>query len=328
MRRSFLAAAAALALLPGLAAAQATSTGSGPYPNRPIRLLVPYPAGGTTDLMARALQEPLQRALGQPLVIENKPGASGVLAAREVARGRPDGYTLFFINSGNVAVTPFVVKDAGFDGVKDFAPVALVSAAPLFFVVNGEVPARDVKGFIDWARSQPQPVPYASAGIGSFGHLSSELFAKTAGVKLQHIPYKGQAPTTNAVVAGEVKLLITTASSAMNDFIANGRLRLLGVTSAEPSPLAPNAPTVGATVPGYAAETWFGVITTAGTPPDIVNRLNAALNAALETPDMQQRFRGFGVQVRTTTPQKLGELIVQDVARWAPVIRENNIQSE
>jgi len=328
MRRSFLAAVAALTLLPGIAAAQATSTGSGPYPNRPIRLLVPYPAGGTTDLMARALQEPLQRALGQPLVIENKPGASGVLAAREVARGRPDGYTLFFINSGNVAVTPFVVKDAGFDGVKDFAPVALVSAAPLFFVVNGEVPARDVKGFIDWARSQPQPVPYASAGIGSFGHLSSELFAKTAGVKLQHIPYKGQAPTTNAVVAGEVKLLITTASSAMNDFIANGRLRLLGVTSAEPSPLAPGAPPVGATVPGYAAETWFGVITTAGTPPDIVNRLNAALNAALETPDMQQRFRGFGVQVRTTTPQKLGELIVQDVARWAPVIRENNIQSE
>lgn len=321
MRRSIVAALAALALAPAIALAQA-------YPNKPIRLLIPYPAGGTTDLMARALQEPLQRALGQPLIIENKPGASGVLAAREVARGRPDGYTLFFVNSGNVAVTPLVVKDAGFDGVKDFAPVAMVSSAPLFFVVNGEVPARDVKGFIDYAKAQGQPVPYASAGIGSFGHLSSELFARTAGVKLQHIPYKGQAPTTNAVVAGEVKLLITTASSAMNDFIANGRLRLLGVTSAEPSPLAPGAPTVGSTVPGYVAETWFGVITTAGTPPDIVNKLNTVLNAALETPEMQQKFRGFGVQVRTTTPQKLGETIVQDVARWGPVIRENNIQSD
>lgn len=321
MRRFLLAALAALAMLPTIASAQA-------YPNKPIRLLIPYPAGGTTDLMARALQEPLQRALGQPLIIENKPGASGVLAAREVARGRPDGYTLFFINSGNVAVTPMVVKDAGFDGVKDFAPVAMVSAAPMFVVVNAEVPARDVKGFIDWARSQPQPVPYASAGIGSFGHLSSELFAKTAGVKLQHIPYKGQAPTTNAVVAGEVKLLITTASSAMNDFIANGRLRLLGVGSSEPTPLAPGAPTVTSSLPGYVAETWFGVITTAGTPPEIVNRLNSVLNAALESPDMQQKFRGFGVQVRTTTPQKLGELIAQDVARWGPVIRENNIQSD
>ncbi len=321
MRRSILAAIAALALLPTLAAAQA-------YPNRPIRLVIPYPAGGTTDIMARALQEPLQRALGQPLVVENKPGASGVLAAREVARGKPDGYTLFFVNSGIVAVTPFVVKDAGFDGVKDFAPVALVSAAPLFMVVNAEVPARDVKGFIDWARSQPQPVPYASAGIGSFGHLSSELFAKTSGVKLQHIPYKGQAPTTQAVVAGEVKLLITTASSTMNDFIANGRLRLLGVTSADPSPLAPGAPTVGSSLPGYAAETWFGVITTAGTPPDIVQRLNTALNAALESPEMQQKFRGFGVIVRTASPQKLGEMVAQDAARWAPVIRENNIQSD
>lgn len=321
MKRFLVAALAALAMLPTLAAAQA-------YPNKPIRLLIPYPAGGTTDLMARALQEPVQRALGQPLIIENKPGASGVLAAREVARARPDGYTLFFVNSGNVAVTPLVVKDAGFDGVKDFAPVAMVSSAPLFFVVNGDVPVRDIKGFIDYAKAQGQPVPYASAGIGSFGHLSSELFAKTAGVKLQHIPYKGQAPTTNAVVAGEVKLLITTASSAMNDFIANGRLRLLGVTSAEPSPLAPGAPTVGASLPGYVAETWFGVITTAGTPPDIVNKLNAAFNAALEQPEMQQKFRGFGVQVRTTTPQKLGETIVQDVARWGPVIRENNIHSD
>lgn len=321
MKRFLIATFASLTLLPAMAMAQ-------PYPNKPIRLLVPYPAGGTTDLMARALQEPMQRALGQPIIIENKPGASGVLAAREVARGRPDGYTLLFINSGIVAVTPMVVKEAGFDGVKDFAPIAMVSAAPMFVVSNAEVPARDVKGFIEWARNQPQPVPYASAGIGSFGHLSTELFAKTAGIKLLHVPYKGQAPTTSAVVAGEVKLLITTASSAMNEFIANGRLRLLGVASSEPSPLAPGVPTVQSSLPGYVAETWFGVITTAGTPPEIVNRLNSVLNGALEGPDIQQRFRTFGVQVRTTTPQKLGEQIAQDVARWGPVIRENNIQSD
>lgn len=321
MKRFFYAVLAAFALAPTLASAQA-------FPNKPIHLVVPYAAGGTTDLMARALQEPLQKALGQSIVIENKSGASGVLAAREVARSKADGYTLFFVNSGNVAVTPQVVKDAGYDGAKDFAPVALVSSAPLFMVVNGEVPVSDLKGFIDYAKKQPQPLPYASAGIGSFGQLSTELFAKSAGLKLIHVPYKGQAPTTNAVVAGEVKLLITTASGVMHDFIANGRLKLLGVTSAEPSVLAPNAPTVGSVLPGYVAETWFAVLAPAGTPPDVVRRLNEVINAALATPEMHQRFRSFGVEAKTTTPQRLGELISQDIARWGPVIRENNIRAE
>lgn len=322
MKRFFQLVLAAFALLPAFAFAQA-------FPNKPIRLLVPYAAGGTTDLMARALQEPLQKALGQALVIENKPGASGVIAAREVVRSKPDGYTLFFVNSGNVAVTPFVVKDAGYDGARDFTPIALVSSAPLFVVVNHEVPVTDLKGFIEHAKKQPKPLAYASAGIGSFGQLSTELFAKLAGIKLTHVPYKGQAPTTNAVVSGEVPLLITTASGVMNDFIANGRLKLLGVTSAEPSVLAPpNTPTVGSVLPGYVAETWFAVLSTAGTPPEVVQRLNEAINGALSNPEMQQRFRGFGVEAKTTTPQRLGEIIAQDIARWGPVIRENNIRSD
>jgi tripartite-type tricarboxylate transporter receptor subunit TctC len=321
VKRFLLTLAAALAIAPTLVSAQA-------YPSRPIRLVVPYPAGGTTDLMARALQEPLQKALGQPVIVDNKPGASGVLAAREVAKAKPDGHTLFFVNSGIVAVTPYVVKEAGYDGMKDFAPVALVSSAPLFMVVNAELPVGDVKGFIDYAKKQPNPLPYASAGVGSFGQLSTELFSKLAGVKLIHVPYKGQAPTTNAVVAGEVKLLITTTSGAMNEFIANGRLKLLGVTSAETSALAPHAPTVGATLPGYVAETWFGVLSPAGTPPDIVKRLNEIINTALANPEMQQKFRNFGVEAKTATPQRLGEMISQDNARWAPVIRDNNIHAD
>ncbi len=321
MKRFFHAALVAFALLPALASAQ-------PFPNRPIRLLVPYAAGGTTDLMARALQDPLQKALGQPLLIDNKPGASGTIAAREAAKAKPDGYTLFFVNSGNVAVTPMVQKDAGYDGAKDFTPIALVSSAPLFVVVNHELPVSDLKSFIEYARKQPKPLAYASAGVGSFGQLSTELFAKTAGIKLTHVPYKGQAPTTNAVVSGEVPLLITTASGVMNDFIANGRLKLLGVTSAEPSNLAPGAPTVGSVLPGYAAETWFAVLSSAGTPPDVVRRLNEAINGALSSPEMQQRFRSFGVEAKTAAPQKLAEIIAQDIARWGPVIRENNIRAE
>ena len=295
---------------------------------KPIRIIVPYPAGGTTDLMARALQDPLQKSLGQTLLIENKPGASGVIAAREVARSAPDGNTLLFINSGIVAVTPFVVKDAGFDGVKDFSPVALVSTAPLLMVVNPSVPANDLKSFIEYVKQQPAPVEFASAGTGSFGHLASELFARSAGLKMTHIPYKGQAPTTNAVVAGEVKMLVTTSSAAMNGFIANGKLKLLGVTSPEPSALAPGAPPIASVLPGYAAETWFGFIAAANTPAEAVNKLNDAINRALMTPDLQQRFAGFGVQAKTATPKRVGEMIAEDVARWSAVVRENNIRAE
>ncbi|MFN0161167.1 MAG: Bug family tripartite tricarboxylate transporter substrate binding protein [Burkholderiales bacterium] len=316
-------AAASIGALVGASSAQAQV-----WPGKPIRILVPYPAGGTTDLMARALQEPMQKALGQPVLVENKPGAGGLIAAREVARGPADGYNLLFINSGIVAVAPYVVKDAGIDGVKDFAPVALVSLSPLVMVVPASVPVTDLKGFVDWVKRQSGSIDYASAGTGSFGHLASELFARSIGVKMTHVPYKGQAPTTNAIVAGEVKLLITTTSAAMNGFISAGKVRLLGVGSTEPSPLAPGAPTVASVVPGYAAETWFGVIAAAGTPPDVVGRLNDTINRALAPTEVQQRFAGFGVQVRTTTPRRLGEMIAEDAARWSVVVRENNIRAE
>ena len=311
-------------------AAMAASAGvlAQAFPNKPIRILVPYPAGGTTDLMARALQEPLQKSLGQPILIENKPGASGIVAAREVMRTPADGHTLLFINSGVVAVTPYVVKDAGFDGVKDFTPVALVSTAPLLVVTNAAVPADDLKAFMEYARRESQPLQFASAGIGSFGHLASELFARTAGIKMAHVPYKGQAPTTNAIVAGEVKLLITTASSAMNGFIASGKLKLLAVTSPEPSPLAPGAPPVASVLPGYSAETWFGIIAAAGTPAEPVAKLNETINRALSTTEMQQRFAGFGVLAKTATPQRVGQMIAEDVARWSAVVRENDIRAE
>jgi tripartite-type tricarboxylate transporter receptor subunit TctC len=298
------------------------------FPSKPVRVIVPYPAGGTTDLMARALQEPVQRSLGQPLIIENKPGASGIIAAREVARSAPDGHTLLFINSGIVAVTPFVVKDAGFDGVKDFAPIALVSTAPLFLVINAATPAKDLREFIEYAKAQANPLEFASAGTGSFGHLASELFARSAGIKMTHVPYKGQAPTTNAIAAGEVKMLITTTSAAMNGFISSGKLRLLGVTSTEPSPLAPGAPAVASILPGYAAETWFGIIAAASTPASIAGKLNEAINATLMVPDMQQRFAAFGVQAKTATPGRVGQMIAEDVARWSAVVRQADIRAD
>lgn len=319
LRRTCLAAAAAV--WPLWAMAQT-------FPSRPMLMSVPYPAGGTTDVMARALQEPLQKAFGQPILVDNKAGAAGVLAAREVARGKPDGHTLFFVNSGILTVTPYVQKEAGFDGVKDFAPVALVTTAPLFVLIPGSLPVTDLKGFIDYAKRQPQPLTYASAGIGSFGHLSSELFAKTAGLTMTHVPYRGQAPTTNAVVTGEVSLLITSMSSAMRGFIDSGKLKLLAVTSAQPSALSPGLPTVGSVLPGYAAETWFGFVTTAGTPPELLNRLNATINTVLADKAVQDKMAALGQQVKTLTPAQLGSLVAEDAARWSQVVRDNAIRSE
>jgi tripartite-type tricarboxylate transporter receptor subunit TctC len=312
---------ASLLLAPTLAFAQA-------FPNRPIQMLIPYPAGGTTDVMARALQEPMQKAFGQTIIVENKPGASGVLAAREVARGKPDGHTLLFINSGIVAVTPHVQKEAGFDGVKDFAPVALATMAPLFVVVPGTLPVTDLRSYIEHMKKQSAPAAYATAGVGSFGHLASELFVKAAGLNMTHVPYKGQAPSTNAVLTGEVQLLITSMSGTMRGFIDSGKLKLLAVTAAAPSPQAVGVPTVSSVLPGYVAETWFGFVTTVGTPPEVINKLNTEINAILATREIQDKMNGLGQLVRTTTPAQLGALIAEDSARWGQVVRDNNIRAD
>lgn len=311
----------ALLAAPTLAVAQG-------YPNHPVQMLIPYPPGGTTDIMARGLQEPLQKALGQPVIVENKAGASGVLAAREVARAKPDGHSLLFINSGIVAVTPHVQKDAGFDGVKDFAPVAMVTSAPLFVVVPGNLPVNDLKGWIDWAKKQPGPLPYASAGVGSFGHLTSEMFAKAAGLKMTHVPYRGQAPTTTAVMSGEVPLLITSMSGAMRDAIQTGRLKLLAVTSPQPNAQYPGVPAAASVLPGFAAETWFGLITTAGTPPEVIARLNKEINTILATREYQDKMLALGQEVKPMTAQQLGALIADDSARWGQVVRDNNISAQ
>lgn len=320
MRRIFCAALTALALAPLASQAQT-------WPSRPVHILIPYPAGGTTDVMARALQEPLQKALGQPVVIENKSGAAGVVAIRELTRARPDGHSIAFVNSGIVSVTPHVQKEVGFDGVKDIAPVALVTVAPLFVLVPGSLPVSDLRTFIEFAKKQSAPLAFASAGVGSFGHLSSELFAQAAGLKMTHVPYRGQAPTTQAVLAGEVSMLITSMSTTMRGFIQSGKLKLLGVTSAAPSPLAEGVPTVASTLSGYAAETWFGFVTTAGTPQAVIDRLNREIGAIVKTPAYEKRMANLGQQVRTTTPAQLGRMIAEDSARWGKVVRDSGILS-
>jgi tripartite-type tricarboxylate transporter receptor subunit TctC len=298
------------------------------FPSKPIRIVVPYPPGGVTDLMARALQEPLMKTLGQPVIVDNKAGAAGAIGAREVARSASDGYTLVFVNSGILSVTPFVQKNVGYDGLKDFAPVSLVSSAPFFIVINANVPANDLKSFIEYARKQPGGLLYASAGIGSAGHLASELFARAAGLKLVHVPYKGLGPTTQAVMTGEVQLLISTPSGAMNNYIKEGKLKLLALSAPTPSPLAPGVPPAVETLPGYAFDTWFALLAPAGTPPDVIAKLNDAIGRALALPEVQRVFVSGGMTAKASTPQQLHELIVEDLARWPLVVRDTGIQPE
>jgi tripartite-type tricarboxylate transporter receptor subunit TctC len=313
----------------GLILAFASGAWAQAFPSKPIRIVVPYPAGGTTDLMARALQEPMQKTLGQPVIVDNKAGAGGAIGTREVARSAPDGYNLVFSNNGPSSTVPILQKDAGYDSIKDFTAISLVSTAPMFVVVNGSVPATNVRQLLDWAKAQPNPIEYATAGIGSLGHLSSELFARAGGIKMTHIPYKGQAPTTNAVLTGEVKILITTSSAAMNSHITAGKLKLLAISTPEPSPLAPaGTPLVSQTLPGYNVEIWFGLLGPAGMPGDVVAKLNDAVGKALAQPDVQSRFNAFGVIATPSTPKRLADIIAEEVPRWTTVIREAGIKAE
>ena len=297
------------------------------FPVKPVRLLVPFAPGGGTDLMARALQDPVAQLLGQPLIVENKPGAGGSVAAREVARSTPDGHTLVFVNNGYL-IAPLLQKDAGYDPVRDFEPVALISVAPLLLVTHSSVPARDVEGLLAYARAQSAGIEYGSAGIGTLGHIATELFARSADIKVVHVPYKGSAPAANAVIAGEVKFTLTAASTAMLGQVKAGRLRLLGVSSPEESPVAPGIPPIAKTVKGFSSELWYAILAPAGTPPHVADTLAKVLNRALAAQEIRQKFLSFGVEARTGTGDDLKRRITGDLATLTRVVREADIRPE
>jgi tripartite-type tricarboxylate transporter receptor subunit TctC len=312
--------ALALGGLPGAALAQ--------YPDKPIRLVVPYAPGGTTDIMARTLQEPLSKILGQTVIVDNKAGAAGAIGTAQVAHAAPDGYTLIFGNNGPSAIVPLIQKDVGYDPIKDFAPVSLVSIAPMTLVVHPTVPANTVKELIAYANAQPNGVEYATAGAGSLGHLATELFGKEAGVKLVHVPYKGQGPSTMAVLNGEVKMLLTTSSDTQDAAVRAGKLRLLGVSTAKPSPLMPGAPTINQSLPGYEVSVWFGILAPAGTPAPVIAKLNAAIRQVLADPELQKKFVGFGCVATASTPQEFASMIGAEVPKWKSVVETQKITTQ
>ncbi len=317
-----------LAFAAGVAAFASAPARSQSYPSRPIRFVVPYAAGGGTDSMVRSLQEPLARILGQPVIVDNKSGAAGAIGVREVARAAPDGYTFLASNDGPSVVVPLLQKDAGYDSIRDFAPVTTIGVAPIVLIANPSLPARDIKKFIEWAKRQATGVAYASAGVGSVGHFAAEQFAKMANVKLVHVPYRGQAPSTVAVLTGETPISFTSASDAMFAHVQAGKIRLLGVGSEQPSPLIPGGVPIATALPGYKADFWQGVLAPAKTPEAVVARVSEAIAAVLKTPEMQEKFARLGYAVSVNTPAQFSGLIAQEVEMFKTLIQERGIRAE
>jgi tripartite-type tricarboxylate transporter receptor subunit TctC len=317
MSRIWLAAVTASALMLG---GSATMTRADNYPSKPIQLVVGYAAGGSTDIIARIVGQQLSEALGQPVVIENRPGAGATVASAQVARAAPDGYTLFMSTIANTINTSLHAK-LPFDFATDFAPISLVATVPNVMVINPDVPAKTVKDFIGLAKSKPGEINFASSGTGSSVHLSGELFNMLAQVKTVHVPYKGSAPAVSDLISGQVQVMFDNLSSSL-PHVQGGKLRALAVTSARRSTAAPDIPTMAESgLPDFEVTSWFALVAPAKTPQDIITRLNREVRKILDRPEIKTRLAALGADAAPSTPEALAELIASETAKWAKVVK-------
>lgn len=304
-----------------LAFALASTFALGQYPAKPVRIIVPFPAGGTTDILARAIGNELQKSLGQPFVIENRAGAGGNIGAEAVAKSAPDGYTLLMGTVGTHAINVSLYPKMPYDAVRDFAPVSLVAGVPNVLVAAPSFAPSTVREVIDAARKEPGKLTFASSGNGTSIHLSGELFKLLTGTQLTHVPYKGSSAALPDVMSGAVNIMFDNAPSAM-PHIKGGKLKAIAVTSAQRSPALPNVPTVAeAGVPGFEASSWFGVLAPAGTPKEIVDRLSREIARALATPEMRERLAGQGAEPVGSTPEQFAAHIRSEIDKWARVVK-------
>lgn len=308
------------ALLPELAAAQA-------YPAKPIRIVVPWAPGGSTDVLARLIGIKMSENWGQPAVVENKPGASGNIGSELVAKAPPDGYTLLVGSVSTHAMNPFLVASMPFKGVEDFSTIALAAYVTNVLVTHPSVPAKSVRELIELLKAQPGKIAYASAGNGSPNHVAAELFRRMAAVDMLHVPYKGGGPATTAIVGGQVGVLFTGLGNVW-DHVKAGKLNLLAVTENRRSQLLPNLPMVGETLPGYEVAVWYGVWGPAGLPGDLLTKLNAEMNRILKLPDVKQRLDLMGAEHMSLSAREAHQLLQREYERWGKIIRESGIKAD
>ena len=289
------------------------------YPSRPIKWVVGYPAGGTTDILARLIGQWLSEHLGQQFIIENRPGAGNNIGTEAVINSPPDGYTVLLVNPAN-GINASLYQKLNFNFIRDIAPVGGLTRVPNVMEVNPAVPAKTVQELIDYAKVNPAKVNLASSGNGTSVHLSGELFKMMTGLELLHVPYRGSAPALTDLLSGQVQLMFDNMPSSI-EHIRAGKLRALAVTTAVRSPALPDVPTVAETVPGYEASAWFGLGVPKGTSPEIINKLNKAINAALADPTIQARLAELGGTVMAGTPADFGKVVTDETEKWAKVVK-------
>jgi tripartite-type tricarboxylate transporter receptor subunit TctC len=321
-RRQFLYLSAGAAALPALSRIARANT----YPLRPVRWIVGYAPGGGNDIVARLMGQWMSEHLGQPFVIENRPGAATNIATEAVVNAAPDGYTLLFVAPG-AAINATLYEKLNFNFIRDIAPIAGIMRVPNVMVVNPSVPAQTVPEFIAYAKANPGKVNMASPGVGTSVHLSGELFKIMTGIDMVHVPYKGSAPSLTDLLGGQVQVTFATMPSSI-EYIRTGRLRPLAVTTATRSPELPEVPTVGEFVPGYEVSTWYGVSAPMGTPAEVIDKINKEINAGLANPTMKARLADLGGITMAGSPDDFGKLIADETEKWGKVIRAANIKPE
>lgn len=312
--------AAALALGAAMPAALAQSS-------KPIRLVVPFPAGGATDLFARTLSQKMGERLGTSIVIDNKPGAGGSLGSDMAAKATADGQTLLFTTTSTHSIGPAIGAKLPYDTVRDFTPIAHVGNAPSIMLVPNSSPAKTVKEWIEYAKKNPGKLNYASSGNGTIVQLTAELFKAQAGVFVTHIPYKGTGLAIPDLVTGQLDVLFDSLPTGM-PHVRDGRLRALAVTTLKRTPLAPDLPPVADTLPGFESNTWFGLYGPKGLPADVVSRVNAAANQALSDPEVRAKLTTLGIEPVTSTPAQFAKMVADDQAKWKRIIAERKIVNE
>lgn len=300
------------------------ATGNEPYPTKPVRVIVPFPAGGATDSIVRLVAQKLSERFSQQFIVDNKPGGGTVIASELAAKSAADGYTLLVVTAA-FAVNPSLQKKLPYDTAKDFTPITLISAAPNVLVVHPSVPANDVKELIDYAKANPKKLNYASAGNGTSNHLAGEMFRTMAGVDIVHIPYRGDAPSITDLLAGQVQMLFI-GLAPVSQHVSSGKLKALAVTSSAPTNLVPGLPTVAGTVPGFESSVWNGLVTPANTPAPIVATLQAEIAKILAQPEVREKVTGMGFEPIGSAPAQFKGFLDKEIQRSAKVVSDAGIK--